>query len=319
MLKYLIVQLDTTSVSFCHYTNHKTERKLIDIKALKDALLWSMKENLSVQFVYPDYVLPTEYKAVIDTIEHADIVSSTNPDTILRENADVVVFNAANKLNDYNFVAEQAYILRTSLAELFDNYKLIGAVLPSVNRLNVIITDVAAFGREEQLRYKEVLADLVKIVAEEYGKDHSLQTNLLTDRILLDKMNNCNAGDEHITLAPDGKFYICPAFYVDDKDTFTVGSLSEGTAIKNLRLYKLGHAPICRICDAFQCKRCVWLNRKLTLEVNTPSHQQCVMSHLERNASRELLGEIRKKGEFMPAVTIPALNYLDPFDKILEN
>lgn len=318
MLKYLIVQLDTTSVSFCHYTTRKTERKLIDVETLRKALLRSMKENLIVQFVYPDYELPAEIKAVIDTVEHADIVSSVNPDAILRENADVVVFDTAEALKDYDFVDGQSYVVRLSLDDLFENYRLIGEALPRVNRLNVVITDVPAFGREQQLRYKEVLDELVKIVTEEYGKEHSVQINLLTDRILLDKMNNCNAGDEHVTLAPDGKFYVCPAFYTDTPESYNIGSMDRGLDIKNPQLYKLDYAPICRTCDAYQCRRCVWLNRQLTLEVNTPSHQQCVMAHLERNASRVLLSEIRKLGEFMPGKDIPSLDYLDPFDKILE-
>lgn len=318
MLKYLIVQLDDTSVSFCHYTNRKTERKLIDSETLRKALLWSMKENLIVQFIYPDYELPTDLKTVIDTVEHADIVSSGNPDIVLRENADVVVFDTPSTLKDYNFVREQAYVVRLTLDELFENYRLIGEALPRVNRLNIVITDVPAFGREQQLRYKEALDELVKTVTVENRKNHNVQINLLTDRILLDKMNNCNAGDEHVTLTPDGRFYVCPAFYVDTQESFCIGNINEGLDIKNQQLYKLDYAPICRTCDAYQCRRCVWLNRGLTLEVNTPSHEQCVMAHLERNASRDLLGEIRKIGEFMPEKEIAKLDYLDPFDKILE-
>ncbi|MEE1222143.1 MAG: CXXX repeat peptide maturase, partial [Bacteroidaceae bacterium] len=75
------------------------------------------------------------------------------------------------------------------------------------------------------------------------------------------------------------------------------------------------HAPICRHCDAYQCRRCVWLNRKTTYEVNTPGHEQCVVAHLERNASRELLNRIRRHGTFLPAnEEIKEIDYLDPFN-----
>lgn len=87
-----------------------------------------------------------------------------------------------------------------------------------------------------------------------------------------------------------------------------------GLDIKNSQLYKLLYAPICRNCDAFQCKRCVWLNRKTTYEINTPSHEQCVVAHLERNASRVLLNNIRKYGEYLPHIEIKEIKYLDPFD-----
>ena len=94
-----------------------------------------------------------------------------------------------------------------------------------------------------------------------------------------------------------------------------MGDLEHGLNIKNQQLYKLEYAPICRRCDAWQCKRCIWLNRKTTLEVNTPSHEQCVLGHLERNASREMLQNIRRHGTFMPDTEINEIDYLDPFDK----
>ena len=148
-----------------------------------------------------------------------------------------------------------------------------------------------------------------------YVDGKSPQLNLLTDRMMLSKMNNCGAGDTNITLAPNGKFYICPAFYYEN-ETDSIGDLEKGLVIKNKQLYKLEYAPICRHCDAYQCKRCIWLNRKMTLEVNTPSHEQCVVAHLERNTSRELLNNIRKHGTFLPEQDgIKEIDYLDPFDK----
>lgn len=318
MLKYLIVQLDDTSVSFCHYTNTKSETKLIELEILKKALLWSMKENLTVQFVYPDYELPQEYKDIIDTVDHADIVSFENSDLILRKIADVVVFNSPINLCGYDYFDEQAYVVRTTLEQLFEYYDIISDTLPRVSRLNVVITDVPKFERDAQLKYINVLEKFSKVVSNEYEKGHSVQFNLLSDRIFLDKMNNCNAGDEHITLASDGNFYVCPAFYVDQNETpHSLGNVETNLNIKNPQLYKLSYAPICRTCDSFHCKRCIWLNRKLTLEVNTPSHEQCLLAHLERNQSRELLADIRKIGEFMRDTEIPEIDYLDPFDKIL--
>ena len=148
----------------------------------------------------------------------------------------------------------------------------------------------------------------------------NVQLNLLTDRIMLTAMNNCNAGWESIALAPNGKFYACPAFYqtkcqtaIDETDV-SIGDLHQGVNIKNPQLYKLSHAPLCRNCDAYHCKRCVWLNRKTTFEINTPGHEQCVVAHIERNVSRELLTNIRKHGTFMPEINIKEIDYLDPFE-----
>ena len=125
-------------------------------------------------------------------------------------------------------------------------------------------------------------------------------------------MNNCNAGDEVITLAPNGRFYTCPAYFYDNPDS-DCGNPTDGLNIKNAHLYKFEYSPICRHCDAYQCKRCVWLNKKLTLECNTPSHEQCVISHLERNASRLISQSFRHLSNIV-VNDIPEIDYLDPFD-----
>lgn len=314
MLKYPIVKLDDTSVSFCHYPNSRKEKHLIVPSILEKAVLWAMKENLVIQYLYPDYKLPAEYREIINRSSHADIVSDKCADTQLRENADVVVFNSWEELSKYSFQEGQSYVIRTTLEDLFGNEKVLVDVLGKLNRLNVTITDIAGFSREEE--YKEFLDKISSSLVKEYKNGHNVQLNLLTDRILLDEMNNCNAGVESITLAPDGKFYVCPAFYLDGKEGFSVGDIESGLDIKNPQLYRLDHAPICRNCDAWQCRRCVWLNRRLTLEVNTPGREQCVMSHIERNASRKLLSEIRKRGLFITEKDIPAIDYLDPFEII---
>lgn len=316
MLKYLIIQLDDASVSFCHYNNDRTKNHLIPIEILKEAIFWTMKENLTLQFLYPDTILPLEYKKEIAKTFHADIVSSTCEDINLRDNADVVVFNSFVGVNSYPFNPDQAYVFRTTLLELFDNSAILFTILPNVNRVNIVITDVDSLKGELEQKYASFLDSLAYNVAEEYKKAHGIQINLLTDRILLDSMNNCNAGNESISLCPNGAFYVCPAFYLDKEVSFNIGDISNGLEIKNPQLYKISHAPICRICDAYQCRRCIWQNRKATLEVNTPSHEQCVMAHIERNVSRKLLEKIREMGQFLPKVEIAEIDYLDPFDKL---
>lgn len=309
MIQYIVILLDDTSTSFCHYTNEKADRRLIPLQTLKDGICYAMKENLNIQFVYPNYKLPKEYLAAIDSIDHTDIYPAE-----ISDNADVVVFDSLIAAKDYVFKEEVAYLIRTDKVSLFNEYKIIGEILDKVTRLNVVITDIETFTEDDFMVYKSLLSNLAERVEQIYVSGKSPQLNLLTDRIMLEKMNNCGAGDTSVTLAPDGKFYVCPAFYLS-ADGYTIGDMVNGLEIKNSQLYRLDHAPLCRRCDAWQCKRCIWMNRKTTLEVNTPSHEQCVVAHLERNASRKLLIDIRKHGKFMfGSEDIKEIDYLDPFD-----
>lgn len=314
MLKYLVILLDDTVTSFCHYPVTKTERKPISLDDLRSGVLFAMKENLNIQFVYPDHRLSVEYAEIIESIDHVKIVSSHCEDAALKKLADIVVFNGWEDIAAYDLETDKAYVLRTPKVYFFEKYAELSVVAGKAGRLNVVITDVETFCDEDIETYRHVLLELSKDVRRFYLDGRSPQLNLLTDRMMLKTMNNCNAGDETITLAPDGKFYVCPAFYYEQ--TYSIGSPADGTNIKNPQLYKLAYAPICRHCDAYQCKRCVWLNCKTTLEVNTPSHEQCVVAHLERDTSRQLLDNIRKIGEFMPEITIQKIDYLDPFDNL---
>lgn len=307
MLQYLIILLDDTSTSFCHYQNNKTEKKMMSVDTLRQAIRFAMTENLMIQFVYPDFEIPEEIKKEIDTIDHVNIKPFYD------ESTDVF---AANSWNLRNLPRDIPVVLRTSKTELFEKYTLLKDVLGNAQRLNIVITDMDSFSEEDFHIYNDVLAELSKYVESLYLNGKTPQLNILTDRMMLNDMNNCGAGETTITIAPNGKFYVCPAFYLDDEQN-CIGDLEKGLDIKNKQLYKLDHAPICRNCDAWQCKRCVWLNQKTTLEVNTPGHEQCVIAHLERNASKTLLSNIRKHGTFLPDFDdIKDIDYLDPFDQV---
>lgn len=309
MLQYLVILLDETSTSYCHYTNERKAHRLIGLEDLKTGILFAMKENLMIQFVYPNYEIPQAYRYVIESIDHSKI----QPAVAAQADAEVVVFNGWKELKDYHFQKETAYILRIGKEELYNHCDQVCRILNSVERLNIVLTDIEKSDTKDMQDYRETLTVLSDHLKTLYVARETPQVNILTDRILLDKMNNCNAGWENLTLAPDGRFYVCPAFYLS-ADGYAVGDLLSGVNIKNPQLYRLDYAPLCRRCDAYQCRRCVWLNRKMTSEVNTPSHEQCVTAHLERNASRNLLADIRRAGTFLPDKEIEEIDYLDPFN-----
>jgi len=306
MLKYLVILLDDASTSYCHYPV-KREAKAIDVETLRKGILFGMKENLTIQFVYPKHEVSQEIKDAVETIDHTKIMPIENCD-----GADVVVYDSWGQLERTAVADKSVCVVRCAKAELLGGGHGVEGVLRKAARLNVVITDVDEFTDADFDAYKGVLNKLAGTLKALFLEGLSPQLNVLTDRMMLDKMNNCGAGDESVTLAPDGRFYVCPAFY--QENAYSVGDIGGGLDIKNRQLYRLDHAPICRHCDAYQCRRCVWLNRKMTLEVNTPSHEQCVVAHVEREASRKLLADIRKHGEFLPQQEIKEIDYLDPFE-----
>lgn len=299
MLKYLIIQLCDSAPSLCHYSSAEKPR-LIPLDELRAGLQWAIKSGLSIQVVYPDYELSAEYDKLLGEYDHVTIGKGCDIETIA----------TVDEVSD----AEVPVVLRLKISDFLANYLTICKYLHKFSRLNILFTDVDKFSDNQIDEYSKALDALADELFNIYKTGGKTQLNLVSDRMLLTKMNNCNAGDETITLAPDGNFYVCPGFYFNGEKS--VGNLSAGLNIPNKQLYQLKYAPICRKCEAWHCKRCVWLNKKMTLEVNTPSHEQCVMAHLERESSRKLLTRVREVGEFMPEVEIPEIDYLDPFNKV---
>lgn len=310
MMKFLIILLDANCPSYCAYEKSEVQEGLMPIEILKKGIRYAMIENLYVQVVYPDYALNEEYMAVLDSVDNIGIASVQS----LNANfADVLIVEDWEDIPKLKCDAETTYILRSSKESLFERYTLLIDFIKIVKRANLVLTDIGTFSDSDFARYKEVLHNISENIVDRFQKEAILsELNILMDRITLNQMNNCNAGIESITLAPDGNFYVCPGFYYDEKP---VGNIYSGLCIKNPQLLMIENAPICSQCDAYQCKRCVWLNKKTTLEINTPSHEQCVVSHIERNASRELLIRLKNSG-FQTGSKITRIGYLDPFEKI---
>lgn len=308
MLQHLIILLDDTSVSYCYAESPSTGARLIPIDTLKKAIVFGMKENLMINFVLPtDNELPKEYLDILETIDHNKI------------GQEIRVVNNINDVGNGGIV-----ILRITYDTFVSNIDQIGNSISSVDRLNICFVDIESFTDSDIPAYTEALSMLVNKIYELQKNGLNPSLNLITDRIGKKAMANCGAGVSNITIAPNGKFYICPAFYYDEQQNIdnllnhccpeskrSVGDLDTGLSIPNRDLLHIEYAPLCRICDAYHCHRCIWLNQKLTGDINTPSHQQCVMAHIERNAARQLETLTAEDGN---EITIPEINYIDPFD-----
>ena len=308
-LQYLVILLDDTSVAYCHANNPLTKRNLIPLETLRKAILFGMKQNLMIQFVYPNYELPEEYNQLVETIDHIKI------------GQDIQISDGMPSMIKSKFI-----VLRLTMTEFIKHQYDIAALIPCLHQLTICLTDIEHFNDSLIDDYKKALNTLNTMLVNQHEHEEKASINILTDRLQLTEMHNCEAGIGNITIAPNGKFYLCPAFYYDEqmgisnrmnhktKDASrSIGDLENGIDIPNKQLLQLDHAPLCRICDAYHCNRCIWLNQKLTWDNNTPSRQQCIISHLERNAARDLQLLLKEEG-YQVTNEIKEITNLDPFE-----
>ena len=303
--QYLTILLDDSAISFCSYQSNVTSR-LIDIADLKKGVSYAKQNGLHLQLVYPNYDLPSDYLDVVSAVEHIAIHSYESASS----NADIVVLTRDADVNP--LVREDAvYIVNINKVQLDSLFNIVEKIYKQTQRINIVLNDIENFSEPEFRIYQQELEKIRRLVFITDEGVLNCQINVLTDILLLEKMNNCSAGQESITLAPNGKLYICPAFYYLN-ESYACGNL-KNYEIKNAQLLDLDHAPICSICDTFHCKRCLYKNLVQTLEINTPSYEQCYISHIEREQSRLLGLSLPKDGRFKH---IGEIDYMDPFEKI---
>ena len=208
-------------------------------------------------------------------------------------------------------------IYRFSRQKINSLGKNIQSLLKNKDRINLVIEDMEEWNAADVEKYKEQMDEIVQYLSQKYQRGEYLEINRLTDLWDIQKMDNCEAGEKTFALAPNGKIYICPAFYFENPDNY-IGTLEDGINIKNGQLLKAESAPICGICDVYSCDRCKFLNQKLTNEINTPSHIQCLISHVEREASRKLQNFIKEKTDYKFVNELENIDYSDPYEKIFK-
>lgn len=320
-LEYIIVLFDHSAPSFCYYEPPVTgtcETRQLSLPDFQKVVLFARDNGYKLTILPGKENLPEPYCELLAQAEYSVIkpLSKENSatDTIftLDYQGDEGVFEALKPGGGINL------ILRMNSCYLADIPAIISKWSSRFTRLNIFISDLDTLPSGKLDEYNNILLATEELVYEHFLRGAGVELNFLTDRLLLDEMNNCNAGIRHITVAPNGKFYLCPAFYYENESE-DIGSPETGIEIRNQHLLHQDNAPICNICDAFHCKRCVWLNRKKTLELNTPSKVQCTVAHLERNMSKKLSDRLRKNPLFRDFQPISAISYLDPFELISVN
>lgn len=316
-LQSLCVLMDSDAPSFCYYKTREMERKVMDDETLKKVAFYALTENLSLNLILGKDGLTDAQKEILKWNDY--VIYRSGKANFPADEKTNIVFDFETDAWDDSIVSTKLLILRISKDHLAELPGWLEAHSLAADKIAVFIKEMESMTEAEFEPYKAVLEQLKAWLPEREEKK-PLELSLLTDRLQLEKPNHCDAGVKHVTIAPDGNFYVCPGFYYREKNKdFLIADIdtvlkTHKLPIKNPQLYKLDHAPICENCDAWHCRRCVWLNKETTLEVNTPSRQQCVCAHLERNASRDLIEPLF----LTDTVQIPEIDYLDPFDELLK-
>ncbi len=191
-------------------------------------------------------------------------------------------------------------------------------LLANCVRVNIMLSDLSIWNNDDCILYKKELSAIAENIVDRYKSNREVEVNVLTDIFFLSETRDCGAGEESITLAPNGKFYLCPAFYFN-RPEYNIGDLDKGINILNKKLLSIQYATICHFCDAYHCKRCKFENMIKTNEINIPGRMQCAISHIEREVSLLLQTMLNNNGFSIGYNTLSPIDYNDPLRKLVKS
>lgn len=295
-------------VTFCCYNNEvPIGDHTMQLEQIQDGLRFCRENFFTPVFVHgDDSFLGIDFPKVFEDhiIQHILPAQLQRKATYIRRPLLVFTRETLNECQDHLdnciFNIHQCDLghLSADLLQLFQN----------TDRINVNVLDLNA--DFDEACYLEQLRKVKDFLAKSITSGQIKELNLLTDLCYTDAWCNCGAGDRTFAFAPDGKFYTCPAFYCTDQN-WCVGTPATGmNQLKNAHLYRREYHPICQVCDARQCRNCIYRNFAGTKEVNVSPSYQCRKSHLERKVAVELEQAVGPDMHFDN--TLSAVEYLDP-------
>ena len=316
-ISHVFVLLSPASRSFCYYstpTDTIGNNAFIPEPAFLEIIALADEKKIALTFVYGDTPPPFSYDQTISSSGYARIVpyrlaeKYPNAVTILDDKD----FHCLLKDNPATLAGN--VILRCGIDHIDKLPRIIHHLAGVVRRINCILLDYERYTEDAYTRYIGILAEIDNVLLHEYRNNNPVEISIASDLLGLTQMRDCSAGVTHLTLAPDGLFYICPAFYCDS--TGNTADLSKTlSALDNPRLLKIENAPLCVSCECYHCKRCAYLNKKMTLEINIPSKQQCVLSHCERENTLYLGQKLANEGIAAGQTEFIHNPVLDPIEK----
>ncbi len=305
--KYLQIMTSDQIIPHCNYRNwHNKNNKMDD--AIFEKSIKFAKENGFVVVFFEEF---ENKRIAAKNLSGINVVDGNSTKYI--EGNNLYIFD--NFVND-NMENVQNLILRIHAENISNIYNYIQKLTNKSTRINLQLESIERWTDIELQIYESQLSQLSDLVFESYKNNNPIEINVLTDIMELESINECGAGISSFAVAPNGKIYLCPAFYFENPEN-SIGSIDEGISIINSHMLYAENSPICSKCDAFHCNRCKFLNKKRTNEINTPSKMQCIISHIERNKSRELQLRLKEWGFNDFKNFIKEIDYLDPLDHLL--
>lgn len=312
--KQLYFLLSDDYISYCEYNNNSIESSRMSKYTILKGLKYAHYNFYKPVFVHSsisfDFENCKEYEAY--DILHIIPVKFIKDAQNIGLRRIMPVYN----LNDIEIDNRgiENIILNVSTDDIANLSIAVMSLLKKVSRINLNITNINKNFNENL--YTEEMKKISNYICDiKSGTSAIKELSLLTDLLFINEHDNCMAGHYTFVLAHNENIYTCCALYSNELEN-NIGDLEKGITRKyDARLYETKNSNLCRLCDAYQCKNCIYTNKLYTNEVNVSPTFKCRKSHIERLISQSMMSKFELSEEKIKSLS--DLEYKDPIDKFL--
>lgn len=278
--KFLYILASDDAVPFCEYSSSGDRSHSISEDTLSAALDMCKKHFFSPVIVQPRLDGRVEFVGN-DSVDVTNIASVSGSDV---RTGDIIVYQGGEMPR-----SSEIGILTLDRADLSKLAAWASDILPVTGRLNLFVVDKGGLTEEELSVYEEQLRRVALNLRNLIQQGLRREMNVLTDSAYLNHPEDCGAGRDSMTLAPDGRLYPCPAFYFH-RPEFCLGEIREFPSHEQAISESCARckSPSCRDCTALACTRCPFGNVQHTLHLNVPTETRCFANAVEARVSKWL-------------------------------
>lgn len=255
ILKFLYIITGDDVEPVCAYDNKLNSRRKMSDDMLAKCIEYCFKHHIA-----PVFVGKCQHGLSEDNIYFT--ISGEDA----REKNHATVYTADGEYENNNIILS---VHRSDIKSMGDK---LANIRNKQARVNVFVPDIDEWGDSDFEIYYDELGRILDLIREK-------KLDLNPSRITLFKsslpaLSRCGAGRTSIAVAPDGKFYLCPAFYFEKDTDAAIGNMDENFEFAPIEMLATERMPICSECSK-SCNICIHDNRKATGELNIPSDKQC--------------------------------------------
>ncbi|MCI8332110.1 MAG: radical SAM peptide maturase, CXXX-repeat target family [Clostridiales bacterium] len=277
--KYLNIMADA-NICYCH--EYESLPNQTNALALSDELLQKAVDFCDENFYIPVFLNFKEKK-------HYGFYINDFRDFSVKDEFNMDIVDAELVHLTPNYRLAHTIILRIKCQDIANLPNYI-TYFSKISRVVVVIRDLYRMTIEDLKKYKVSLYQLQEWLYQQWASQNFIQINVVSDDLFMDQHRYCTSGKQEFTLAPDGKIYTCPSFYIYGQSC--VGDIENG--INQLPDSLNKEPPMCGKCVAYHCKNCKFLNKIKTDEFCVPFELECIKSNIEAEVSETLKQKILK-------------------------